>query len=159
MCRTDFWTLLEKARVGWSERIALKYVYYQLWNTSPVQVWCMRQVLRTVTVSIVSPSICHELMWLDAIRPISAYAQNWLSHLDIHLWIRASPKTELRVSGQRNVPQLQGSHAQRWSKWSHALRGSNKKNKPLLCINTTVDFSIESGRKPLLVLQLCEVWP
>ena len=32
--------------VGWSERIALKHVYYQLWNKSPVQVWCMRQVLR-----------------------------------------------------------------------------------------------------------------
>ena len=44
--RTDFGTLWEKARVGWSERIALKHVYYQLWNRSPVQVWCMRQVLR-----------------------------------------------------------------------------------------------------------------
>ena len=27
--RTDFWTLWEKARVGCSERIALKQVYYQ----------------------------------------------------------------------------------------------------------------------------------
>ena len=44
--RTDFWTLWEKARVGWSERIALKHVYYQVWNRSPVQVGCMRQVLR-----------------------------------------------------------------------------------------------------------------
>ena len=42
----DFWTLWEKARVGWSERIALKHVYYQVWNRSPVQVGCMRQVLR-----------------------------------------------------------------------------------------------------------------
>ena len=25
----DFWTLWEKARVGYSERIALKQVYYQ----------------------------------------------------------------------------------------------------------------------------------
>ena len=40
------WTLWEKARVGWSERIALKYVYYQGWNRSPVQVGCVRQVLR-----------------------------------------------------------------------------------------------------------------
>ena len=46
MYRTDFWTLWEKARVGWSERIALKHVYYQLWNRSPAQVGCMRQVLR-----------------------------------------------------------------------------------------------------------------
>ena len=32
-------------RVGCSERIALKQVYYQEWNRSPVQVGCMRQVL------------------------------------------------------------------------------------------------------------------
>ena len=43
--RTDFGTLWEKVRVGWSERIALKHVYYQVWNRSPVQVGCMRQVL------------------------------------------------------------------------------------------------------------------
>ena len=44
--RTDFWTLWEKARVGCSERIALKQVYCQEWNRSPAQVGCMRQVLR-----------------------------------------------------------------------------------------------------------------
>ena len=33
-----------KARVGWSERTA--YIYHQVWNRSPVQVGCMRQVLR-----------------------------------------------------------------------------------------------------------------
>ena len=38
-----FWTLWEKTRVGWFERIALKHVYYHMWNRSPVQVWCMRQ--------------------------------------------------------------------------------------------------------------------
>ena len=41
----DFGTLWEKARVGCSQRIALKQVYYQGWNRSPVQVGCMRQVL------------------------------------------------------------------------------------------------------------------
>ena len=46
MYRTDFWTLWEKARVRWSERITLKHVYYQVWNRSPAQVGCMRQVLR-----------------------------------------------------------------------------------------------------------------
>ena len=46
MYRTDFWTLWEKARVGCSERIALKQVYYQGWNRSPAQVGCMRQGLR-----------------------------------------------------------------------------------------------------------------
>ena len=28
---------------GWFERIALKHVYYHMWNRSPVQVGCMRQ--------------------------------------------------------------------------------------------------------------------
>ena len=46
MYRTDFGTLWEKARVGCSERIALKQVYYKGWNRSPAQVGCMRQVLR-----------------------------------------------------------------------------------------------------------------
>ena len=42
----------EKARVGCSERIASKHIYYllllyyQVWNRSPVQVGCMRQVCR-----------------------------------------------------------------------------------------------------------------
>ena len=46
MYTTDFWTLWEKARVGWSERTASKHVYYQVWKRSPVQVECMRQMLR-----------------------------------------------------------------------------------------------------------------
>ena len=45
MYRTSFWTLWEKARVGWSERTASKHVHYQVWNRSPAQVGCMRQVL------------------------------------------------------------------------------------------------------------------
>ena len=43
MCRTVFWTLWERARVGWFGRMALKHVYYHMWNKSPVQVQCMRQ--------------------------------------------------------------------------------------------------------------------
>ena len=45
-CTEQTWTLWEKARVGCSERIALKQAYYQGWNRSPAQVGCMRQVLR-----------------------------------------------------------------------------------------------------------------
>ena len=30
MYRTDFWTLWEKVRVGCSERITLKHIYYQV---------------------------------------------------------------------------------------------------------------------------------
>ena len=45
MYRTDFWTLWEKASVGYFERSASKHVYYLGWNRSPAQVGCMRQVL------------------------------------------------------------------------------------------------------------------
>ena len=45
-CIEQTFRLWEKARVGWSERIALKHLHYQMWNRSPVQVGCMRQVLR-----------------------------------------------------------------------------------------------------------------
>ena len=34
---------LKNVEVGWFERIALKHVYYNMWNRSSVQVWCMRQ--------------------------------------------------------------------------------------------------------------------
>ena len=43
MYRTVFWTWWEKVRVGWFERIALKHIYYHMWNRSPAQVRCMRQ--------------------------------------------------------------------------------------------------------------------
>ena len=36
---------MKMARVGCSERIALKHVYYQVRNRSPAQVGCIRQVL------------------------------------------------------------------------------------------------------------------
>ena len=36
MCRTVFWTLWERKRVGWFGRMALKHVYYHMkWVTSP----------------------------------------------------------------------------------------------------------------------------
>ena len=44
MYRTVFWTLWERARVGWFGRMALKHVYYHMWNESPVQVRCRIQV-------------------------------------------------------------------------------------------------------------------
>ena len=43
MYRTVFWTLWERFKVGWFGRMALKHVYYHMWNGSPVQVRCMIQ--------------------------------------------------------------------------------------------------------------------
>ena len=72
MYRTDFWTLWEKARVGCSEGIALKQVYYQGWNRSPAQVACMRQVFRAAALgrprgmawgTHVNPWLIHVNVW------------------------------------------------------------------------------------------------
>ena len=40
MYRTVLWTLWERDRVGRFGRMALKHVYYHVWNKSPVQVRC-----------------------------------------------------------------------------------------------------------------------
>ena len=72
MYRTDFWTLWEKARVGWSERTALKQVYYQGWNRSPAQVGCMSRVLRAGSLgwpggmgwgTHINPWLIHVSVW------------------------------------------------------------------------------------------------
>ena len=44
--RTVLWTLWEMARVGWFGRMALKHVYYHMWNKSPAQVQCRIQDAR-----------------------------------------------------------------------------------------------------------------
>ena len=41
MYRTVFWTLWRGG--GWFGRMAVKHVYYRVWNVSPVQIRCMRQ--------------------------------------------------------------------------------------------------------------------
>ena len=43
LCWTVFWTLWERARVGWYGRMALKHVNYHMWNEPWVQVQCMIQ--------------------------------------------------------------------------------------------------------------------
>ena len=40
-------SIWEKAKVGWFERIALKRVYYHMWNRWPVQVRCTKQGTHT----------------------------------------------------------------------------------------------------------------
>ena len=39
-CIEVFWTLWESKRVGWFGRMALKHVWYHIWNKWPVQVRC-----------------------------------------------------------------------------------------------------------------------
>ena len=46
MYRTVFWTLWERAWVGWFGRMALKHAYYHKWNELPIQVRRMIQDAR-----------------------------------------------------------------------------------------------------------------
>ena len=82
MYRTNFCTLWEKARVGWSERIAFKHVYYQVWNRSPVQVGCMRQVLRAGALG--RP---RGMGWEDGRREAGSgwgtHVNPWLIHVNV----------------------------------------------------------------------------
>ena len=78
--RTDFWTLREKARVGWSERITLKHVHYSLWNRSPVQVWCMRQVLRTGALGMTQ----RDGIWdWEGVSGWGTHVNSWLIHTNV----------------------------------------------------------------------------
>ena len=42
-CIEQSFRLWKRARVGWFGRMALKHVYYHMWNKSPVQVGCRIQ--------------------------------------------------------------------------------------------------------------------
>ena len=81
MYRTDFWTLWEKERVGWSERIALKHVYYQVWNRSPVQVGCMRHVLRAGALGWPRGMGCGE-RW-EGGSGWGTHVNPWLIHVNV----------------------------------------------------------------------------
>ena len=81
MYRIDFCTLWEKARVGWSERIASKHVHYQVWNRSPVQVGCMRQVLRAGALGW--PRGLGWGGWWEEGLQWGTYVNPWLIHVKV----------------------------------------------------------------------------
>ena len=72
----------EKARVGRFERIALKHVYYQMWNRWPVQVWCMKQG----TQSWCSGTTQRDGMgrWERGFRIGGTHVHLWL--IDVNIW-------------------------------------------------------------------------
>ena len=72
----SFWTLWEKARVEWFERIALKHVYYHMWNRLPVQVRCMRQG---------SQGWCTGMTQRDGIGREVGGGSGWGTH--VHPWL------------------------------------------------------------------------
>ena len=108
MYRTDVGTLWEKARVGWSERTTLKHVYYQVWNRSPAQVGCMRQVLRAGSLgwpggmgwgTHINPWLIHVSVWqkpLQYCKVISLQLININEKIKKRLF-SSSPLSTIRV--------------------------------------------------------------
>ena len=81
MYRTVFWTLWEKVRVGWSERIVLNQEYYQVWNRSPAQVGCKRQVLRAGALGWPRGKGCRG-KWEGGSR-WGTHVNPWLIHVNV----------------------------------------------------------------------------
>ena len=81
MHRTDFWTLWEKARVGCSERTALKHVYYQGWNRPTAQVRRMRQVLRSGELG--RPRGMAWGGWREGESGWGTHVNPWLIHVNV----------------------------------------------------------------------------
>ena len=71
-----FGLCFEKARVGWFERIALKHLYYHMWNRWPVQVWCMKQG---------TESQCTGTTHGDGLGREGERGLGWGTH--VHLWL------------------------------------------------------------------------
>ena len=76
MWKTVFWTLWEKVRVAWFERITLKHVYYHMWNILPVQVQCMRQGVQ---------GWCTGMTLRDGMGRDVEGASGWRTH--VHPWL------------------------------------------------------------------------
>ena len=80
-CTEQTFRLWKKARVGCSERTALKQVYYQGWNRSPAQVGCMRQVLGAGALGIP-----REMGWAGRRERGSGWGTHvnpWLIHVNV----------------------------------------------------------------------------
>ena len=69
--------------MGWSERTASEHVYYQVWNRSPVQVGCTRQVLRASALGWP-----REMGWGGSWEGVSGWGTHvnpWLIHVNVWL--------------------------------------------------------------------------
>ena len=80
-CIEQTFGLWEKVRVGWSERMALKHVYYQVWKRLPVQVGCMRQVLRASALG--RPRGMGWGGWWEGGSGWGTHVNLWLIHVNV----------------------------------------------------------------------------
>ena len=99
MYRTVFWTLWERARVGWFERITLKHVYYHMWNRSPVQVQCMRQGAQ---------GWCTEMTLRDGMGRKVRGAFRMGEHMYTHGWFMSMYGKNRLLLGRKVITNLDG---------------------------------------------------
>ena len=153
MCRVDFWTLWEKARMGCSERIAWKQVSYQGWNRSPAHVGCMRQVLRAGALgrhrgttwggrgewgsgwgTHVNPWLIHVSVWQKPLQYCKVFSLQliklmpvspWKHQKFIKIWNDSYRETS---KGQQKTPGLQKSKIVSLYKVGQKIRAFKKKN-------------------------------
>ena len=102
MYRTDFWTLWERERVGWFGRMALKHVYYQVRNESPVYVryriqdawgWCTGMIQRD------------DMGW-EGVSGLGTHVHPWWIHVNV--WqnqysIVKQNKVKIKIKKKENM--------------------------------------------------------
>ena len=75
-------TLWEKVRVGWFERIALKHVFYHMWNRWLVQVRCMKQGTQSwCTGTTLRDGMRRELR--GVVQDGGIHVHPWLIHVNV----------------------------------------------------------------------------
>ena len=133
MYTTDFWILWEKVRVGWSERIASKHVYYQVWNRSPVQVGCMRQVLGAGALGWP-----RGMGWGGRWEEGSGWGTHvnpWLIHVNVWhkplQYCKVISLQLLKINGKKKKDTKSIPHLGRWTKL-HLLKGGVPKKLNIL---------------------------
>ena len=108
------WTLWEKARVEWFERMALKHVYYYMWNRSPVQVPCMRQGALGQYTGWPWGTRCRG-MWRGVQDGGHMYTHNWFMFSSVHslshVWLFVTPwiaarQASLSITNSRSLLKL-----------------------------------------------------
>ena len=75
-------SIQEKAKVGWFERIALKHVYYHMWNSWPVQVRCMKQGTHTWCSGTTQRDGVKREVGVE-FRTGGTHVHPWLIHVDV----------------------------------------------------------------------------
>ena len=126
MCRTKFWTLWEKASMGWFERSASKHVYCLGWDRSPAQAGCMKPVLGPGALGR-PRGIRWSGKWEGGLR-WGIHVNPWLIHVNVWQnllqYCKVISLQLIKISGKKKSQRNQGSNCQ------HSLYHSERKGIP-----------------------------